>query len=161
MVPLASLLLPASVLPSCGGGLTSTTKPTTPTSPAPTVASITPNTGTSNGGTTITITGIGFLTGATVSFGGTQTTNVTLAGSTSITATAPAHAPGAIRILDNVVLQPGNFLDIQGVTNFDGQEQGLLGLAFHPNFATNHKFYVNYTLDQLATFVIRQGLVHH
>jgi glucose/arabinose dehydrogenase len=26
-----------------------------------------------------------------------------------------------------------------------GGEQGLLGLAFHPNFATNGKFYVNYT----------------
>ena len=77
--PLASLLLLAFVLPSCGGGLTSTTKPTTPTNPAPTVASITPNTGTSNGGTAITITGTGFLTGVTVSFGGTPATGVTLA----------------------------------------------------------------------------------
>ena len=31
---------------------------------------------------------------------------------------------------------------------FDGQEQGLLGLAFHPNYSTNRKFYVNYTLDK-------------
>jgi quinoprotein glucose dehydrogenase len=54
---------------------------------------------------------------------------------------------GTIRILDNGVLQPGNFLDLQSVTNFDGQEQGLLGIAFHPDFSTNHKFYVNYTMD--------------
>ena len=52
---------------------------------------------------------------------------------------------GTIRILENGALQSGNFLDIQSVTNFDGQEQGLLGFAFHPNYSTNHKFYVNYT----------------
>ena len=63
---------------------------------------------------------------------------------------------GTIRILENGALQSGNFLDIQSTTNFDGQEQGLLGLAFHPNFATNHKFYVNYTIDdvgQLETII--------
>ena len=41
----------------------------------------------------------------------------------------------------------GNFLDIQSLVNFDGQEQGLLGMAFHPNYSTNRKFYVNYTRD--------------
>ena len=55
---------------------------------------------------------------------------------------------GTIRILENGALHTGNFLDIQSLTNFDGQEQGLLGLAFHPNYSTNHKFYVNYTLDE-------------
>ena len=55
---------------------------------------------------------------------------------------------GTIRILENGALQSGNFLDIQSLTNFDGQEQGLLGIAFHPNYSTNHKFYVNYTLDE-------------
>ena len=48
-----------------------------------------------------------------------------------------------VRILQNGALQWGNFLDIQSLNNFDGQEQGLLGLAFHPT-STNHKFYVNY-----------------
>jgi len=52
---------------------------------------------------------------------------------------------GTIRIIENGVLQAGNFLDIQGLTNFDHGEQGLLGLAFHPNFGTNQLFYVNYT----------------
>ena len=54
---------------------------------------------------------------------------------------------GTIRILENGALRSGNFLDIQSLTNFDGQEQGLLGLAFHPNYSTNHKFYLNYTID--------------
>src|SRR6476646_366385 len=41
---------------------------------------------------------------------------------------------GTIRIIKNGALLPGNFLDIQGLVNFDGSEQGLLGMAFHPNY---------------------------
>src|SRR6266496_836748 len=52
---------------------------------------------------------------------------------------------GTIRIIENGVLQAGNFLDIRALTNFDGAEQGLLGLAFHPNYSANRLFYVNYT----------------
>ncbi len=48
------------------------------TNPAPTVTSITPTSGTTAGGTSVTITGTGFLTGATVSLGGTAATNVTV-----------------------------------------------------------------------------------
>jgi glucose/arabinose dehydrogenase len=54
---------------------------------------------------------------------------------------------GTIRIIENGALQAGNFLDIQSLTNFDNAEQGLLGLAFHPNYSTNRLFYVNYTTD--------------
>jgi glucose/arabinose dehydrogenase len=54
---------------------------------------------------------------------------------------------GTIRIIENGALRAGNFLDIQSLTNFDGAEQGLLGLAFHPNYSTNRLFYVNYTTD--------------
>lgn len=54
---------------------------------------------------------------------------------------------GTIRIIENGALRAGNFLDIQSLVNFDGQEQGLLGLAFHPNYSTNRKFYLNYTRD--------------
>src|SRR4029077_20912354 len=61
---------------------------------APTVTSIVPTSGTANGGTAITITGTGFLAGATVTVGGTAATNVNVAGSTSITATTPAPAAG-------------------------------------------------------------------
>jgi glucose/arabinose dehydrogenase len=38
----------------------------------------------------------------------------------------------------------GTFLDIRNRV-VSGGEQGLLGLAFHPNYARNHRFYVNYT----------------
>jgi glucose/arabinose dehydrogenase len=37
------------------------------------------------------------------------------------------------------------FLDISGRVNSKGNEEGLLGLAFHPRFRENHLFYVNYT----------------
>ena len=55
--------------------------------------------------------------------------------------------PGTIRIIKDGALLSGNFLDIRNLVNFDGAEQGLLGMAFHPNYSTNRKFYVNYTRD--------------
>src|SRR4026207_1645574 len=53
---------------------------------APTGTSITPNTGTANGGTAVTLTGTGFLAGATVKLGGTSATGVKVGKSTSTTA---------------------------------------------------------------------------
>jgi hypothetical protein len=46
----------------------------------------------------VTITGTGFLAGATVAFGTTAATSVTVASSTTITATTPAHAAGAVSV---------------------------------------------------------------
>lgn len=40
---------------------------------------------------------------------------------------------------------PGLFLDLFGIVAFDGQEMGLLGFAFDPDYATNGFFYINYT----------------
>ncbi len=67
--------------------------------PAPTVSSINPTSGTTGGGTPVTITGTGFLAGATVSLGGAAATGVTVVSSTSITATTPAHAAGAVSVV--------------------------------------------------------------
>ncbi|MAO19379.1 MAG: glucose dehydrogenase [Phycisphaerae bacterium] len=56
---------------------------------------------------------------------------------------------GAIRIVDaDGNLLPTPFMDIDGTVqggDSGGNEQGLLGLAFHPDYANNGKFYVNYT----------------
>ena len=65
----------------------------------PTVTSVSPNSGPVGGGTAVTITGTGFVTGATVAFGGTAATNVVVVSSTSITATTPAHAAGAVAVV--------------------------------------------------------------
>lgn len=39
----------------------------------------------------------------------------------------------------------GTFLDIRDRVKYNGSEQGLLGLAFDPDYARNGRFYVNYT----------------
>jgi hypothetical protein len=62
---------------------------------APTVGSISPATGTTNGGTAVTITGTNFVSGATVTIGGAAATGVNVASATSITATTPAGTAGA------------------------------------------------------------------
>ena len=57
---------------------------------------------------------------------------------------------GQIRILKNGSLLSPPFLNISGlVSNFTGVngEQGLLGLAFDPNYATNGIFYITYTTN--------------
>jgi hypothetical protein len=51
---------------------------------------------------------------------------------------------GTIRIVKDGSLLPSPFLDISGQVSTGG-EQGLLGLAFHPLYATNGRFIVHYT----------------
>src|SRR6185503_17162869 len=45
--------------------------------------------------------------------------------------------PGRIRILENDQLVDAPFLDITDRVGSGGNEQGLLGLAFHPQYAQN------------------------
>lgn len=67
-------------------------------------------------------------------------------------ATAPAGDPrlfvveqtGRIRIVVDGALQDRPFLDLSHTVS-SGGERGLLGLAFHPNYAQNGRFFVNYT----------------
>ncbi len=51
---------------------------------------------------------------------------------------------GRIKVAVNGVIQATPFLDMSGQVRCCG-EQGLLGLAFHPQFATNGFFFVYYT----------------
>jgi hypothetical protein len=66
---------------------------------APTVTSVSPSSGTTAGGTAVTVTGTNFMTGATVTFGGTGATNVVVVSATQITATTAAHAAGAVNVV--------------------------------------------------------------
>src|SRR5688500_13793330 len=80
---------------------------------------------------------------------------------------APVHATGApgepdrlyvveqvgrIRIVENGRLLPEPFLDLVGTIAYGG-EQGLLSVAFHPEYETNRLFYVNFTGPQGETRV--------
>ena len=51
---------------------------------------------------------------------------------------------GTIRILRAGSLLPRPFLNVSSRVS-TGSEQGLLGLAFHPSYATNGRFYIDYT----------------
>ncbi len=70
----------------------------------PAISSVQPSSGTS--GTTVTITGTNFVSGATVKFGSVAASSVTVQSATSIIATAPSQDPGSVSVT---------------VTNPDGQ----------------------------------------
>ena len=53
---------------------------------------------------------------------------------------------GKIRIISQGQILPEPFLDLSSVITPDAAtEQGLLGLAFDPNYESNGRFFVNYT----------------
>jgi len=62
---------------------------------------------------------------------------------------------GRIRIMKDNQILPEAFLDISDRVGSGGNEQGLLGLAFHPNFSENGYFYVNYTDKSGNTHIAR------
>jgi glucose/arabinose dehydrogenase len=61
---------------------------------------------------------------------------------------------GAIRIIKRGAVLARPFLDISGLVS-KGGEQGLLSMAFDPGYATNRRFYVNYTNTAGDTRVVR------
>ncbi len=64
----------------------------------PTITSVSPTSGSTNGNTPITITGTQFQTGATVRLDASNCTSVTVVSATSITCTTPSHAAGAVGV---------------------------------------------------------------
>ncbi len=66
--------------------------------PAPTVTSIEPTSGPFSGGTSVTVTGTGFVNGAVVLFGGLGATSVTFNSATSLTAVTPAQGSGTVSV---------------------------------------------------------------
>ena len=62
---------------------------------------------------------------------------------------------GHIRVIRNGAVLSSDFLDLSvGVIAFGG-EQGLLGLAFAPDYATSRRFFVNFTNTAGNTVVAR------
>lgn len=66
---------------------------------APTVTAVSPSSGSTAGGTSITITGTGFAAGATATVGGVACTNVNVVSATSITCTTPAGSAGTASVV--------------------------------------------------------------
>ena len=61
---------------------------------------------------------------------------------------------GYSEIWDGSAVRSPPFLDINGLVSTGG-EQGLLGLAFHPQYATNRYFFVYYTDTTGASTIVR------
>lgn len=100
---LAKLSTPARALAALGIAAIAAACGSDTPGPGPTqtdvkVTAVSPNTGTTFGGTTLTITGTGFQSGATVQIGGTAATDVAVAGPTTITAKTPVHAAGLAEV---------------------------------------------------------------
>ena len=86
---------------ACGGSGTG------PSSTAPRVNSISPSSGTTLGGTSVTISGANFATGASVSIGGAAATDVTLVSSSTLTAKTPQHAAAEADVVVTVAGRNG------------------------------------------------------
>ena len=85
--------------------------------PAPTFTRTNPTSGTVAGGTSVTITGTNLFGATAVTFGGTSATGVTVVSGTSITATTPVHAPGAVTV---VVTTPNGTATGTGAYTYTG-----------------------------------------
>jgi len=68
---------------------------------------------------------------------------------------------GVIYVFENLrmVDTAGVFLDIRDRVNSEGNEEGLLGLAFHPDFASNGFFYLYYSASNPRRNVIARYTV--
>ena len=80
-----SVAVALTLAAGCGGG-GGGGGPVQPTPVVPSVASVTPNAGTTLGGTPVTITGANFAAGAAVTLGGAAATSVVVVSPTTITA---------------------------------------------------------------------------
>lgn len=67
--------------------------------------------------------------------------------------------PGRIRVIENGVLQATPYITLTSIVHDNGNEQGLLGLAFDPDFASNGTFYLSYNNEPGADSVIARYVV--
>jgi glucose/arabinose dehydrogenase len=63
---------------------------------------------------------------------------------------------GLIRVIDDGVLREAPFLDLRDRVWTKGNEQGLLGLAFHPEHRRNGRFFVNYNRREDGATVVAE-----
>jgi hypothetical protein len=125
------------VLASCGGD--GGPNDPTPQPQGPAVTAVAPSTGTTLGGTTVTISGSNFAAGALVSIGGVPATNVAVQGPTSLTATTAQRAAGAADVVVSVAGRsgtlPGGFTFVAPAasTNAPPTISGIASRSARPN----------------------------
>ena len=108
------------------GGSNACIFPATAPVPPPAVSAVNPKSGTTAGGTSVTITGTGFQAGAAVRFGGTAASSVVVVSSTRITAVTPARSTGKVAV---------------AVTNPDAQSASLANGFFYAPLAAASDLY--------------------
>jgi hypothetical protein len=122
-----------------------------PVGTPPTISSVLPEAGPTNGGTIVTIAGTGFENGAGVTFGSLAAASVTVESSTNLTAVTPASLSGTVSVIVNnpdgnsvtnanafafgiapdITMQPTNLTLIPGQTaQFQVQATGDPTLAY-------------------------------
>jgi glucose/arabinose dehydrogenase len=67
--------------------------------------------------------------------------------------------PGRIRLIEKGQLRDQPFLDITDKVSTDGNERGLLSVAFHPDYVNNGQFFVDYTRQPDGATVIERYTV--
>jgi glucose/arabinose dehydrogenase len=67
-----------------------------------------------------------------------------------------AEQPGVVKVLPPGSSSSTVFLMIPTARILSGEERGLLGLAFHPDYETNRRFFVNYTKQPDGASVIAE-----
>src|ERR1019366_5864885 len=65
----------------------------------PTVTAVSPSGGSTSGGASVTVTGTGFVNGASVTFDGIIDTSLIWVSATSLTVVTPAHAAGIVNVV--------------------------------------------------------------
>ena len=128
---------------------------------APSLTSISPTSGTTAGGTAVTLTGTSFATGATVTIGGASATGCTVVSSTSITCTTPSGTAGAQNV---VITQPGGTSTLSG-----GYTYVIPNFTFNATISANTTNYNlraaavtagwNQTVPLVATVTINSGVI--
>jgi hypothetical protein len=110
--------------------------------PLPTVTSVSPTNGRLSGGTSITVTGTGFLTGATATVRGVACTSPVVTGPSTLTCLTPANAVGTANIV---------------VTNPDGQIGTGTNLYTYNPLPTLGSISPNYSAPAGGTLITING----
>lgn len=66
---------------------------------------------------------------------------------------------GTIRVVQNGAIQASPFLDVSAKVDSSPGEMGLLGLAFHPGYAQNRRFFVHY--DRIVSGQIQSVIAEY